>query len=57
MQRKMSGFGKQHREFPSLSVSFLTRAKTMEICFGDISNEESNISASILRSILALNMD
>jgi actin-related protein len=29
----------------------------MEICFGDISNEESNISASILRSILALNMD
>ena len=57
MIRKMINFGKQHREFPNLSVSFVTRSKAMEVCFGNIDNEESNISASILRSILSLNMD
>jgi len=39
MRRKLTSFGKQHREFPSLNVSFHTRAKTMEICFGDPENE------------------
>ena len=29
----------------------------MEVCFGDTENEEPNIAASILRSILALNCD
>jgi hypothetical protein len=38
-------------------VSFHTRAQAMETCFGDISQEEPNIAASILKSILALNCD
>ena len=29
----------------------------MEVCFGDVKNEESNISASILRSLLKLNVN
>jgi actin-related protein len=29
----------------------------MEVCFGDPENEEANIAASILRSILKLTMD
>ena len=57
MRRKLTSFGKQHREFPSLNVSFHTRAKTMETCFGDPENEQPNIAASILRSILKLNSD
>ena len=28
----------------------------MEVCFGDIENEEENISASILKSLLKLNV-
>ena len=40
-----------------MQVSFLTRAKAMEVCFGDTENEEPNIAASILRSLLALNCD
>ena len=40
-----------------MQISFLTRAKAMEVCFGDTEKEEPNIAASILRSILALNSD
>lgn len=29
----------------------------MEVCFGDIDNEEPNISASVLRSVLKLTPD
>ena len=29
----------------------------MEICFGDVKNEEQNISASILRSLLKLDIN
>ena len=57
MQKKMTAFGKQHREFPQMQISFLTRASAMEVCFGDTENEEPNIAASILRSILALGVD
>lgn len=57
MKKKMTSFGKQHREFPSMQVSFYTRAKAMEVCFGDIDNEEPNISASVLRSVLRLSVD
>jgi len=52
MKKKVVQFGKQHREFPSMQISFYTRAKAMEVCFGDIENEEENISASILKSLL-----
>ena len=57
MKKKMTSFGKQHREFPSMQVSFYTRAKAMEVCFGDIDNEEPNIAASVLRSVLKLNLE
>jgi actin-related protein len=40
-----------------MQVSFYTRAKAMEVCFGDIDNEEPNISASVLRSVLKLTPD
>ena len=40
-----------------MNVSFHTRASVMEVCFGDPENEEANIAASILRSILKLTMD
>lgn len=40
-----------------MQISFLTRAKAMEACFGDTEKEEANIAASILRSVLALNVD
>jgi len=56
MKKKVVQFGKQHREFPSMQISFYTRAKAMEVCFGDIENEEENISASILKSLLKLNV-
>jgi hypothetical protein len=57
MRRKITSFGKSIREFPNMQLSFLTRAKAMETCFGDIDREEPNIAASILRSIMALNAD
>ena len=53
----MTNFGKSIRELPNMVVSFHTRAQAMETCFGDISQEEPNIAASILKSILALNCD
>jgi len=57
MRRKLTSFGKSHREFPSMQISFLTRAKAMEICFGDPTNDEANIAASILRSLMQLGAD
>jgi hypothetical protein len=35
MRKKLLSFGKQHKEFPQMQISFLTRARAMEICFGD----------------------
>ena len=58
MRKKFTNFGKKTvKEFPNMQISFLTRAKGMEVCFGDVAKEEENIAASILRSIMALNMD
>jgi len=57
MRRKITSFGKQYREYPNFTLSFLTRAKAMETCFGNVDNEEANIAASILRSIKALGPD
>lgn len=55
MRRKMTSYGRQAKELPNMQVSFLTRAKAMEVCFGDVAKEEENIAATILRSILTLN--
>jgi len=57
MRKKMTNFGKQHKEFPQMQVSFYTRAKAVEVCFGNISKEESNIAASILRSLSKLSAE
>jgi hypothetical protein len=57
MRKVMTKFNKQHRDFPHLQVSFLTRAKTMEVCFGDPEKDEPNIAASILRSLNAVGAD
>ena len=57
MRRKFTLFNKSIKEFPNMQVSFLSRAKAMEVCFGDPDREEPNIAASILRSIMALNAD
>lgn len=56
-KRKLTNFGKSVRELPNMVVSFHTRARAMEACFGEVSQEEANIAASILRSILSLNCD
>jgi actin-related protein 10 len=40
-----------------MQISFHTRAKAMEICFGSVYKEEANIAASILRSLLKLNVE
>lgn len=57
MQRKLITFGKQHKEFPGMVISFWTRANAMEICFGNFEKDEENIAASILKAILKLNVD
>jgi actin-related protein len=57
MRRKLTNFGKQFKEFPQMQISFYTRAKAMEVCFGSIYKEEANIAASILRSLLKLNVE
>uniref|UniRef100_A0A7S3CI43 Uncharacterized protein n=1 Tax=Strombidium rassoulzadegani TaxID=1082188 RepID=A0A7S3CI43_9SPIT len=57
MRATTTQFGKQHPEVSFLQVSFLTRASAMEVCFGDPEEDEPNIAASILRSILKLNLD
>lgn len=56
MRRKITSYGKSCKELPQLQVSFLTRARAMEVCFGDPENEEPNIAASILRAIKALHL-
>jgi len=38
-------------------ISFWTRAYAMEVCFGNYEKDEENIAASILKSILKLNID
>ena len=38
-------------------ISFWTRANAMEVCFGNYEKDEENIAASILKSILKLNVD
>ena len=55
MRKKVTNFGKSISQLPNMQVTFYTRAKAMEICFGDPNNEEPNIAASILRSVLKLN--
>ena len=40
-----------------MTVSFLTRAKGMEICFGDPSMDQPSIAASALRSIMSLSLN
>ena len=57
MRKKMTQFGKQHKELPQMQISFHTRAHAMESCFGDPRNEQPNIAASILDSIKKLNPD
>ena len=57
MAKNVINFGKQCRELPNMQISLYTRCKSMEICFGDPINEEANIAASILRSILSLTID
>jgi actin-related protein len=57
MRRKLISFGKQHKDFPGLTVSFLTRAKGMEVCFGDPEADQPSIAASALRSLKALNVN
>ena len=57
MRRKMTNFGKQFKEFPQMQISFYTRAKGIEVCFGSVYKEEANIAASILRSLLKLNVE
>ena len=53
----MTNFGKQFKEFPQMQISFYTRAKGIEVCFGSVFKEEANIAASILRSLLKLNVE
>jgi hypothetical protein len=57
MRRKITSFGKSCKELPSMQISFLTRARAIEVCFGDPAKEEPNIAASILRSLLYLNVN
>ena len=57
MRRKLTNFGKQFKEFPEMQVSFYTRAKGIEVCFGSVSKEEENIAASGLRAIMKLNSE
>jgi hypothetical protein len=57
MRRKLISFGKQHKEFPQMTVSFLTRAKGMEVCFGDPALDQPSIAASALRSLMSLSLN
>ena len=57
MKKKLTSFGKTHKEFPSLQVSFFTRAMATEVCFGNHNEDEPNLAVSILRSILKLSLD
>ena len=48
MKRKFTNLGKTFKEFPGMQISFYTRYCTIEYCFGDPNEEESNIAYSIL---------
>jgi hypothetical protein len=51
MRRKSTSLGKTYKELPGMQISMYTRYCTMESCFGDPSEEESNLAYSILQSV------
>jgi hypothetical protein len=38
--------------YPYFCISFYTRMMAMEVCFGDVDEEEPNIAYSILSSVM-----
>lgn len=51
MQTKKQSLGKTYKDYPNTLISFYTRYATMEVCFGDPNEEETNIAQSILQSL------
>lgn len=51
MKKKTTSLGKQYKDVAGMSISLFTRYTSMEILYGDISEEESNLAYSILTSI------
>lgn len=51
MKKKITSLGKQYKDVPGMSISLYTRYTSMEILYGNITEEESNLAYSILTSI------
>ncbi len=51
MKKKLTSFGKQYKEVPGLAISLYTRYTAMEVLYGDVNEEESNLAYSILTSV------
>lgn len=43
--------------YPYFCISFFTRMMAMEVCFGDVDEEEPNLAYSILKSIMKTSME